>query len=49
VPLVLLGRSVLSVSCAGARTQLPDARLAAIGERLKEIVRRISLAQDNRL
>ena len=39
VPLVLKGRTVLSVSCAGARAQLPDTRLAAIGERLKEIGR----------
>ena len=49
VPLALTGRTVLSVSCAGARAQLPDARLAAIGEQLKDIVRRIALAQDTRL
>jgi DNA-binding IclR family transcriptional regulator len=48
-PLVLTGRTVLSVSCAGARAQLPDTRLAAIGERLKDIVRRISLAQNTHL
>lgn len=49
VPLALPGRTVLSLSCAGARAKLPDARLAAIGERLKDIARRISLAQDTGL
>lgn len=45
LPLVLPGRTVLSLSCAGARANLPETRLAAIGERLKDLVRRISLAQ----
>lgn len=49
VPLALTGRSVLSLSCAGARAKLPDTRLAAVGERLKHIVQRISLAQDTGL
>ena len=49
VPLVLTGRTVLSVSCAGARAQLSDARLARIGERLKDLVRRIALAQETGL
>ncbi|OFZ99808.1 MAG: hypothetical protein A2Z64_13805 [Betaproteobacteria bacterium RIFCSPLOWO2_02_67_12] len=49
VPLDLPGRTLLSLSCAGARADLPDARLAAIGERLNDIVRRISLAQGTRL
>lgn len=49
VPLALPGRTLLSVSCAGARANLPDARLAAIGARLKDLVRRLSLAQDARL
>lgn len=49
VPLVLPGRSALSISCAGARARLADARLAGIGERLKDIVRRISLAPDTGL
>lgn len=49
VPLALPGRTLLSLSCAGARARLPDARLAAIGERLKDLVRRLSLAQDTTL
>ncbi|MCC6210825.1 MAG: IclR family transcriptional regulator [Burkholderiales bacterium] len=49
VPLVLPGRGVLSISCAGARTQLPEARLAAIGVKLKDIARRVALAQDTAL
>lgn len=49
VPLALPGRALLSVSCAGSRKGLPDARLAAIGERLKDIVRRLELAQDTSL
>ncbi len=46
VPLALPGRTVLSISCAGARAQLPDARLDAIGAKLKDIARRVALAQD---
>jgi len=49
VPLALPGRSVLSISCAGARAQLPDARLAAIGAQLKDLARRVALAQDTSL
>jgi len=49
VPLALPGRTLLSLSCAGARANLPDARLAAIGERLKDLVRRLSLAQHGSL
>jgi DNA-binding IclR family transcriptional regulator len=49
VPLALSGRTVLSLSCAGARAKLPGARLAAIGGRLKDIAQRISLAQDTGL
>ena len=45
LPLILPGRTVLSLSCAGARAQLPETRLAGIGARLKDLVRRISLAQ----
>jgi DNA-binding IclR family transcriptional regulator len=46
VPLALPGRSVLSISCAGARALLPETRLAAIGAKLKDIARRVALAQD---
>lgn len=49
VPLALPGRTLLSVSCAGARRLLPDARLATIGGRLKNLVRRIGLAQKSGL
>lgn len=49
VPVVVPGRSVLSLACAGARAQMPEARLHQIGERLKDIARRILLAQETRL
>lgn len=49
VPLDLPGRTLLALSCAGARADLTEARLATIGERLKRLVRRLSLAQDPRL
>lgn len=49
VPLALRGRGVLSISCAGAREKLPDTRLAAIGAKLKDIVRRVALAQETAL
>jgi DNA-binding IclR family transcriptional regulator len=49
VPLALPGRGVLSISCAGARAQLPETRLAAIGAKLKDIARRVALAQETAL
>lgn len=49
VPLAMPGRTLLSVSCAGARAGLPDPRLASIGARLKDLARRLSLAQDRSL
>ena len=48
-PLALPGRALLSVSCAGARANLPDRRLAAIGERLKALIARLKLPQETRL
>ncbi len=46
VPLALPGRTLFALSCAGARAQLPDARLASIGERLKDMARRLALAKN---
>ena len=48
-PLALPGRALLAMSCAGSRSLLPDRRLAAIGERLKGLVRRLGLAQKTSL
>lgn len=42
VPLALPGRSLLAVSCAGLRANLPDRRLDEIGGRLKALVERLA-------
>ena len=49
VPLALPGRALLALGCGAPRDRVPEARLNALGERLKSIVQRLALAQETGL